>query len=223
MGLWRYFETPQVPEEIPADEISFRWVFYGSDYYPEELHASNQQTNSTSETIVDENGNTIVNNNYYGDYYEDDNSDFRVCRESIAFIETIGVGVIMTHGTLTCTGIHMIHFSGARAFMLVLGLVWAGTMDGVGTDGTTGAGAEALAGIIGAGTQASAGTTAGEAVGIMDGAGITVGLGKMDTMSGIGMDSTMVSLMVGIIIHSTITVVSTMDQEVVRCKEVQPR
>ena len=121
--------------------------------------------------------------------------------ESIVSTETIGVGVITTHSLPICIGTLTTHFSGEQVFMQVLGQVWAGMLDLVGTDGTTGAGAEALAGTTGvgmaAGAEASVGTTAaGVAVGTTGAgaealAGTMVGHGIMALMLVIGMVSMM--------------------------------
>ena len=69
------YTLPEVEEEM-LDTSSSPLDGYSTvdDYYPEGGYDQNNNSNqSNSEQYVDEDGNTIINYNYYGDYYEDDN------------------------------------------------------------------------------------------------------------------------------------------------------
>ena len=70
------YTVPEVNEEEILENESSPLEGYSTvdDYYPEGGYDQNDNSNQPyTEQYVDEDGKTIINNNYYGDYYEDDN------------------------------------------------------------------------------------------------------------------------------------------------------
>ena len=59
------------------DKSSYDEQTYAQEEYEYEAEQRNADGDYTTETYVDENGNTIINNNYYGDVYDyDDYYDY---------------------------------------------------------------------------------------------------------------------------------------------------